>query len=355
MESGRLATNRPLGSDGMHPRSGRVCSIGVVLLITLILSVGAGTAAAGGPADWPAHRGASANAGTNLATIAPTGDVGPAWTVRVGTEGMGDMGPAAPDDRVYPGQQEGVSSAIETARGSVVALDRGTGETRWTDELGERRGVDASPVVAEDVVFVGSVAHRRHALVAVGSAVPGGLLAQIGRALVSDALFGTLTALAVASLLTALVAGTLVLGVVRLLDYSWTPPRLLAARVLRRPHEQVGRWAVLSVHFGVVVLVLFVAGAVFLGASILTEVGGSAGVPLVGGGPVASVALLLLGAAIAWAVFAYRWLPAAADVIDRPAAVLRRQSAVVGLVYAVLAGPLFAFLLFLSMMVIFFR
>lgn len=185
--------------------------------------------------------------------------------------------------------------------------------------------------------------------------MPAGIIGQVGRAIVGNALLGTLTAIGVASILTGLAAGTVVLGLVRLLGYSWAPPRLLAARLLHRPYEDVGRWAVVGLHFGLAVLSLVAAGAVYLGGSTLLAVYGPAGGPLLGTGPMVIAALLLLGGVAAWAAFAYRWLPAAADTVDRPVGVLRCQAAVVGIAYAVIAGPLFAFLLFLAMMAIFFR
>lgn len=584
----------------MKLRLSRLGGIGFVLLAALVVAVGAGVAGTGGPTDWPAPRADSANTGANIAASAPIDNVGPAWTVRVGTRGMGEIGPIAADGTVYLGNSEGILFAVDAERGSVdwrtdlggsvessaaldpnrihvivrdverdivelvsvertdgdvawryapatnrphsvlrghpvvvdgvvyvsggaygpdadperfvvavddgaerwrfdmgtagvtspavtggivylgtydphgdtgrvvaldsaggtvvwetsldtqparapviaedevyvvtwsditvldavdgaidrtldvaaggeaiaiaedtvyavrhddslialdavtgetrwtadyswvstapsvagnavvvgadgsvVALDLATGEERWEYEISERLGIDAPPAVVDGAVFVGPADRRLYALAAGGSAVPGGPAGQIGRAILGDPLLGTLTAVGVASLLAGLVAGAVVLGLVRLLGYSWAPPRILASQLLRRPYEQVGRWTVIGVHFGLAVLALVAAGAIFLGGS--TLLGGPAGVSVLGGGPLYVAALLLLGGAVAWVVFAYRWLPAAADVVDRPVRVLRRQAAVVGVVYALLTGPLFAFLLFLGMMLIFFR
>lgn len=62
---------------------------------------------------------------------------------------------------------------------------------------------------------------------------------------------------------------------------------------------------------------------------------------LLGSGPLDVATLLPLGGAGVWVVFANQWLPAAPDVMDLSVGVLRRQSAVIGVVYSVLAGPLF--------------
>jgi len=275
----------------MNPRFHRSGVLGVVLLTVIVLAAGGGLAGPAGPTDWPD----SAHTGANLAATAPTAVDGPRWSVAIGPPKRGDVGPMVYEETVYVGNGEG----------------------SW--------------------------------------AVPAGIIGQASRAIVDNALLGLLMAVGVASLLAGLAAGTVVLGLVRLLGYSWAPPRLLAARLFQQPYEDVGRWAVVGLHFGLAVLSLVAVGAVYLGGSTLLAVYGPAGGPLLGTGPLVVAVLLLLGGVAAWAVFAYRWLPAAADAVDRPVGVLRRQAAVVGIAYAVIAGPLFAFLLFLAMMAIFFR
>jgi hypothetical protein len=279
----------------MYPRVHRIGVIGVVLLAVLVVAAGGGLANPDGPTDSSTARAEPVNSGPKLGATAPTFDVDPRSTGALGPPGPGEGGPTVDDGTVF-------------------------------------------------------VVHEESS-----RAVPNGIVGQVGRAIVSDALLGTLTAIGVASLLTGLVAGTVVLGLVRLLGYSWAPPRLLAARLLRRPYEDVDRWAVVALHYGLAVFSLVAAGAVYLGGSILLAVYGPAGGPLLGTGPMVVAALLLLGGVAAWAAFAYRWLPAAADAVDRPIEALRRQAAVVGVAYAVVAGPLFAFLMFLVMMAIFFR
>lgn len=275
----------------MNPGFRRNGIIGVAFLTVLVVAAGGGLAGPAGQTDWAD----SANAGANLAATAPTADDGPRRSVANGSPERGDVGPTVDPRSVYV----------------------------WN-------GVDSRAISA-------------------------GIMGQVGRAIVGNALLGTLTAIGVASLLAGLAAGTVVLGLVRLLGYSWAPPRLLAAWLLQQPYEDVGRWAVVCLHFGLAVLSLVAVGAVYLGGSTLLAVYGPAGGPLLGTGPMVVAVLLLLGGVAAWVVFAYRWLPAAADAVDRPVGVLRRQAAVVGIAYAVIAGPLFAFLLFLAMMAIFFR
>lgn len=245
------------------------------------------------------------------------------------------------------------NAVVVGADGEVVGLDPATGERMWAYEISERLGVGSPPVVVDGAVYVGPSDRQVFALVEGGAASPGGLLGQVGRAIAGDALLGTLTAVGTAALVAGVVAGAIVLGLARLLGFSWAPPRLLAARLLRRPYERVGRPTAMAVHFVLAVIALAAAGGVLLGGSALQS--GPAGVPLLGGGPLVVAVVLLLGGAATWAVFAYRWLPAATDVVDRPVGVLRRQAAVVGVVYAVVAGPLFAFLLFLAMIAVFFR
>lgn len=168
----------------------------------------------------------------------------------------------------------------------------------------------------------------------------------------NDTRTGMVTALVVAASLAGLVAGGITLVVTRLLGYSWAPPRLIVARLLRRPYDDVGRSGAVAAHFALSILSLLVAGAVFLGGSILFP--SPAGASILGSGPLYIAALLVLGGSVVWAAFAYRWLPAAADVVELPIGDRRRQAAIVGVLFTVIAAPIFAFLQFLAMMVRFF-
>lgn len=168
-------------------------------------------------------------------------------------------------------------------------------------------------------------------------------------------IWGTILGVGVASLLSGVAAGSIALGVARWRGYSWGPPRLLAARLLRRPYADVGRWPAVAVHFGLAVLALVAVGLVFLGVSVLTSVFGPAGGSVLVHGPAITAGLLMFGGIAAWLGLGYRWLPAWADVLDRPVATVRRQSAVVGVVYAADATVTYPFLLFLALMAVFFR
>lgn len=179
------------------------------------------------------------------------------------------------------------------------------------------------------------------------------LFGHLGSAIVDDVLFGRLISLGVASFLAGLVAGGVVLYLTRLLGFSWAPPRLIAARLFRRSYDDVGWWGVVTAHFALTILGLLVAGGIYLGGSFLLA--GPAGASLLGTGPLYVTVLLILCGSVVWAAFAYWWLPTAADAGDCPEATLRRQSAVVGVLFAVVAGPVFAFLLFLAMMAVAFR
>ena len=168
-------------------------------------------------------------------------------------------------------------------------------------------------------------------------------------------LWGALLAVGAASLLAALVAGTAALAVARWRGYSRAPPRLLAARVLRRPDDAVGRWAPLAVHFGLGLVALAAVGLVYLAASVLTSVLWPAGGPGLLRGPAVTAVLLVVGGAAVWWAVAHRWLPAVADRLDRPVRAVRRQAAVVGVAYAAVAAVVYPPLLFLALMLVFFR
>ncbi len=247
------------------------------------------------------------------------------------------------------------NAVVVGADGAVVGLDPETGQRQWAYVVDERVGVRAHPAVVDGAVYVGPTNRRLYSLVEGGSAVPGGLAGQVGHAILSDTLLGTLAALAAASLVAGLLAGTVTLGLARLRGYSWAPPRVVASRVLRRPYADTGRLAAAAVHVVLAVVVPFVLGALFLGVSIAVPALGLPAVPLLGGGLVYVGALLVLTAAGGWALLTSRWLPAAASAADVELGRLRRQAAVVVGTYAVVTGLVYPLLLFLAMMLVFFR
>ena len=221
------------------------------------------------------------------------------------------------------------NAVVVGSNGGGVGLDPATGERLWSYTIDERDVIDSTPAVADGTVYVAPANRRLYALVQGGSAAPDGLTGQLGRAILSDTLPGTAVAIGSAS--------------------------LVAARLPRRPYEDVGRLGAAGIHFLLSVLVPVVAGAVSLGGSILVSVSDPSGLPLFGGGPILVVALLFLGGLAVWAVLAYRWLPAATDVAGLPLGTPRRQAAVVLVAYAAVAGVLYPTLLFVAVPIAFFR
>lgn len=171
----------------------------------------------------------------------------------------------------------------------------------------------------------------------------------------SDTFRGTMLALGSASLVAGVISGLLTLGVARFRGYSWAPVRVVAARLLRRPYERVSRTAATVVHLLLSVAVLFVLGAVYLGGSILFAVFGPPPVSMLGGGLIVAGSLLLVTIAVGWWVVTRRWLPAATRQTGGADRQLRRQAAVILATYAVVAVFTYPLVLFVTMMLVFFR
>jgi hypothetical protein len=131
--------------------------------------------------------------------------------------------------------------------------------------------------------------------------------------------------------------------------------RVLAARLLGRPYEGVGRNTVVAVHLLLSVVVLFVLGSLYLAGSILLAVFAPPQVSMFGGGLLAVGVLLLVTVAVGWWVLATRWVPAATRETGEPVGTVRRQSAVVVGTYAVVAGLTYPVVLFVTMMLVFFQ
>jgi outer membrane protein assembly factor BamB len=247
------------------------------------------------------------------------------------------------------------NAVVVGANGAVVGLDPATGQRLWAYVVDERVGLGAHLAVADGTVYVGPSNRRLYALGEGGTAAPGGLVGQVTGAILSDAFLGAVAALAGASVVAGLVAGTVVLVLTRLLGYSWAVPHLLAARLLRRPYADTGRAATVTVHYLVSIVVPFVAGAVYLGGSILVATVGVPALPILGGGLMFTAAFLLVAAAATWLALDNRLLPAAADLTDVPRAALRRQSAVALGTYVAVTAVVFPVVLFLALMLVFFR
>lgn len=191
--------------------------------------------------------------------------------------------------------------------------------------------------------------------VAVLLALPGDLGAELRGFVFNRVVLGILVVSVASGLLAGLLAGGAVLGVARARNYSFAPPRLLAARVFRQPRGRVTPWQVRAVHLAGGVVALSALGVAVLLSSVLLAVLGLGGRGGLASGPAIGVGLGLAIALVAWAAFAYRWLPANAAWLDRPVAEVRRESVVLGVVFALVAGVTFPAVLFLASMLFFFR
>lgn len=187
------------------------------------------------------------------------------------------------------------------------------------------------------------------------TAVGGTTQAQLDWLRAGGTFVGHLAAIGVASLVSGIVAGAVALAVARLGGYSWAPPRALASRLFRMPAERVGTGLAALVHFVLAVGGLVAVGFVFIEGSALLAVVGAPGLPMLASGPVVVGALLLVGGIVAWVVVANRWLPDVAKAADLSVGELRRQAATVGLVYAATAIVVYPLVLFVAMMLVFFR
>lgn len=171
----------------------------------------------------------------------------------------------------------------------------------------------------------------------------------------SDTFRGAVLALSSASLVAGGLSGVAALGVAKLRGYSWAPARVLAARLLDRPYERVGRTAAIAVHFLCSVVVLFVLGAVYLAGSIVLAVFAPPQVSMLGGGFLAIGILLLVTVVIGWWVLARRWIPATIRETGDPVGTVRRETAMVVATYVLVAAFTYPAVLFAAMMLVFFR
>ena len=197
-------------------------------------------------------------------------------------------------------------------------------------------------------------------LTAIGAVVLVGLrnegpVGTLAEWVTSDTFRGAVLALGSASLVAGFLSGLVSLGVATLRGYSWAPARVLASRLLGRPFERVGRNAAVAVHLLLSVVVLFVLGALYLAGSIVLAVFAPPQVSMVGGGLLAIGGLLLVTVAVGWWVLTTRWVPAATRETGEPLGTLRRQAAVVVATYVVVAGLTYPVVLFVAMMLVFFR
>jgi MFS family permease len=130
---------------------------------------------------------------------------------------------------------------------------------------------------------------------------------------------------------------------------------VLAARLLGRPSERVGRKAAVAVHLLLSVGVLFVLGVLYLAGSIVVAVFAPPQVSMVGGGLLVISGLLLGTVAVGWWVLATRWIPAVTRETGDPVGTVRRQATLVVATYVVVAVFTYPVGLFVMLMLVFFR
>lgn len=174
-----------------------------------------------------------------------------------------------------------------------------------------------------------------------------------------NAELGMMTFGAIGGFLGGLVGSGVAWGLIRLGNYSRLPPRIFAGKLLRRSLSEVSNRATVIAHVVAGVVLSTVFGGLFLGLQLGLPRLAS---PLVGVAVPVLLGLLFLGpllfTALAiggpWAVIAYRWLPAAPNALDREVGRIRREWAIVHVVFAVVTVPIYGLVTFLLGMLVFF-
>lgn len=263
----------------------------------------------------------------------------PRWTTRV-TGYEITASPTVGSRHIYVG----------TVGGTVEAFDRETGEAVWTVTLDDRFGLDTSPVVVGDTVYVGPAPFHVYALAEGGTATPGGPVGGFIGWLAANPPLNGLFIGVLAALFTGLLGGLALFGVVRGLHYSDAPPRILASKLFRRPYDRVTGGQMLAAHLlaSIGILLAFsVVGILVAVLGVLVAISGGGLLSFVSTGAGVLVALLVLVGF--WAVLSYRWLPAYETHLDRDLARTRREWAIVHALYGVvlLVFPVVYFVLFL--------
>ncbi|WP_435073754.1 PQQ-binding-like beta-propeller repeat protein [Halorubrum sp. HHNYT27] len=234
--------------------------------------------------------------------------------------------------------------------GTVEAFDRETGERVWNVTVDDRYGVDTTPVVVDDTVYVGPAPFHVYALAEGGTATPGGPIGGFIGWLAANPPLNGLFIGVLAALFTGLLGGLAIYGVIRGLHYSDAPPRILASKLFRRPYDQVTGGQTLAAHIVAsigILLTFSIVGAViaFLGVLVAITVGGLLSFVSTGAG-VLVVLVVLVGF---WTVLSYRWLPAYEELLDRELSRVRREWAIVHVLYGIVlfVFPIVYFILFL--------
>ncbi len=243
--------------------------------------------------------------------------------------------PVASGDMVFVGDRDGV----------MFALDREDGEERWSYQMNRNYDINNEPAVVGETLYVGPVDNRVYALVEGGDARDPAVIGFVSRFLpVLGDFAGFFATVALVFLgvgtVFGIVTGTALYGLVAGLRLSRTPLQLLAARIFRIPARDVTR----RTEFGG-----------FLLASVL----GTLAVGLVsaltfGLFPANGILAAIVVSGGAWALLAYRWLPAHAEALDRDAGSIRRQWGLLLAVYGLIVGLLYPLVVFVILMGIYF-
>ena len=242
---------------------------------------------------------------------------------------------------------------------AIYAIDRESGTLAWQHRPGDPYGgTDNELAAVGDTVYATHMVRTTQALSEGGDAREGGFV-DLVRWLRDNAELGMASFGAVGGLLGGLIGAGLTWGLIRLGNYSRLPPTIFAGKLRRRPIAAVsGRDAVFA-HFLAGVALSTAFGALFLGIQLglprlFGPLGGVAGPLLVGAlflWPPVFAALAIGGP---WAVIAYRWLPAHETALDRPAGRIKREWAIVHVVFAFVAVPIYGLVTFLLGMLVFF-
>ena len=242
---------------------------------------------------------------------------------------------------------------------AIYAIDRESGTLAWQHRPGDPYGgTDNELAVVGDTLYATHMVRTTQALQEGGDAREGGVV-DLVRWLRDNAELGMTSFGAVGGLLGGLVAAGLTWGLIRLGNYSRLPPTIFAGKLRRRPIAAVsGRDAVFA-HFLAGVLLSTVFGALFLGLQLglprlFGPLGGVAGPLLVGALFLWPPVFAVLAIGGPWAVIAYRWLPAHETALDRPADRIKREWAIVHVVFAFVAVPIYGIVTFLLGMLVFF-
>lgn len=261
----------------------------------------------------------------------PTGEV--EWSV----DGPGEFStrPVVSEEMVYVGGGDGV----------MYAFDREDGEERWSYQVNRNYDINNEPAVVGETLYVGPVDNRVYALVEGGDARDPAVIGFISRFLpvLGDfvGFFATVALIYIGvGTLFGIVTAIAMFGLIAGLRLSRTPLQLLAARIFRIPAPEVTR----RTEFGG-----------FLLASVL----GTLAVGLVsaltfGLFPVNGILTALVVFGGAWALLAYRWLPANGDDLDRDVGSIRRQWGVLLTIYGLIVGLLYPLVVFVILMGIYF-